>query len=127
LLLRVQKETERDDSEGLPSIMRPFGAALDSLGAGHHEDAESYYRAAIAATVNSPDLTRADRRRVATDLCARFAEAKELGLGAVASRPSLGASVAAMPVDEALAQGEPEIAEFVSDGRAGWSPAALGE
>lgn len=127
LLLRIQKETERDDWEGLTSIMTPFGAAISALGAGHYEDADSYYRAALAATVNSPDLTQADRRRVAAELLRRFDEAKDLGLGAVSAWPSFGAGVASMLVDEALALGAPEIGEFVPGAQSGWSPSPLGE
>jgi hypothetical protein len=64
LLLRVQKETERDDWEGLTSFMQPFNAAIDALGENSLDWAESRYRAAIAAALKSDDLTRADRRRV---------------------------------------------------------------
>ncbi len=127
LLLRVQKETDRDDWEGLTSIMTPFGAAISALGAGHREDADSYYRAALTATVKSPDLTQADRRRVAVELLRRFEEAKDLGLRAVSTWPPFATSVATMPVDEALELGDPDIAEFVPGSQSGWSPSALGE
>jgi hypothetical protein len=126
VLLRVQKETERDDWEGLTSIMQPFGAAINALGLGHREDAESYYRSALTATINSPDLTKADRRRVAEELSKRFEEAKDLGLGAVSAWPPFADAVASISVDEALAEGEPQMAEFVPD-QTGWSPSALGE
>lgn len=127
LLLRIQKETVRDDWEGLTAIMTPFGTAIESLGAGETERADSYYRTAIAAAISSPDLTQADRRRVAEVLKQRFAEAKDLGLGGVTAWSSLTDDIAAIPVGEALAQGEPELAEFLPPEAAGWSPASPGD
>jgi hypothetical protein len=127
MLLRVQKESVRDDWEGLTAIMEPFNTAIKALGAGHQEWAESSYRAAIAAVLSSADLTQADRRRVAQVLHERFEDVKGLGLGAVDTGPSLTAAVAAIPVDEALAKGQPDIAEFLTQDPAGWAPSSPGD
>jgi hypothetical protein len=127
LLLRIQKETVRDDWEGLSAIMTPFSTAIEALGTGDTDRADSYYRTAIAAAVSSRDLTQADRRRVAEVLKQRFAEAKDLGLGAATAWPSLTDDVAAIPVDEALAQGEPDLCEFLPRDDTGWSPASPGQ
>jgi hypothetical protein len=126
MLFRVQKETVRDDWEGLTSIMEPFKTAVDALGTGEQERADSFYRSAIAAAISSLDLTQADRRRVAQVLKQRFDEAKSLGLGAVETWGSIQKGIAAIPVDEALAQGEPDISEFLSKDSYGWSPSAPG-
>jgi hypothetical protein len=127
LLLRVQKETERDDWEGLASFMRPFEAAVRELSLGHSEAAESYYRAALAAALSSADLTRADKWRVAKVLEARYGEMGSLGLGAIPAWGSFTAAVDAIPVDQALALGLPDIAEFLSADGSSWSPSGLGE
>jgi hypothetical protein len=127
MLLRVQKETVRDDWEGLTAFMQPFYTAIKELAAGHLEWADSSYRAAIAAVLSSPDLTQADRRRVAQVLYERFEDAKQLGLGAVTTWPSFTAAVAAIPVEEALVQGPPDITEFLTQDSAGWAPSAPGD
>lgn len=127
LLLRVQKETERDDWEGLASFMQPFEAAVRELGLGHREAGESYYQAALAAALTSADLTRADKRRVAEVLQDRFREAGSLGLGAVPVWESFTAAVKAIPVDEALGRGVPDITEFLAGQATDWSPSGLSE
>lgn len=127
MLLRVQKETVRDDWEGLTSFMQPFDTSIKELSAGRREWADASYQVAIAAVLSSADLTRADRRRVARVLFERFQEAKDLGLGAAPAWGSLTADVEAIPVEEALAQGSPDISEFLPGDSAGWSPSGLGE
>ena len=124
LLFRVQKETIRDDWEGLVSIMGPFEAAIDALGDGAPELADARFRAALAATLKSPDLTQADRRRVSQVLSERFQLAKD-GLGAIPTWPSLTADIAAIDVDVALAQGEPDITEFLPRQASAWLPDGL--
>jgi hypothetical protein len=126
MLFRVQKETVRDDWEGLTSIIEPFNTAIDALREGEQQRADSYYRTAIAAAISSLDLTQADRRRVAQVLKQRFDDAKNLGLGAVEAQGALQEEIAAIPLDEALAQGEPDISEFLPEGPDGWSPSVLG-
>ncbi|HET9897052.1 MAG TPA: hypothetical protein VFQ44_19125 [Streptosporangiaceae bacterium] len=127
LLLRIQKETKRDDWEGLTSIMQPFGAAIAALGDGRPDVARTCYGTAIAEVIKSPDLTQADRQRVSRTLFKRFESARELGLGATATWPSFAKQIAEIPVDEALAAGEPELAEFLPRDSAGWSPSGLAE
>lgn len=114
LLLRIEKRTERDDWEGLGSIMDPFNSALEALGDDEKERAESLYRSALAAAMRSPDLTIADRRRVAQGLKARYEEVKDLGLGAVDTMSSIGDAIrSTMTADDALALGEPSFEQLL--------------
>jgi hypothetical protein len=127
MLFRIQKETVRDDWEGLTSIMEPFGEALRALGTGESVRADTLLRVAIAAAISSPDLTQADRRRVAMVMRQRFGDARDLGLGGVAVGASFRESIESIPVDQALAQGAPEIAEFLPGNPYEWSPSGLGD
>jgi len=127
MLLRAQKETVRDDWEGLASFTWPFEAAIKEISLGHQDSADFHYRAAMAAVLSSADLTQADRRRFAEVLRDRFSQARDLGLGAAPVWGPLAADVAAIPVEEALGQGEPEITEFLPEARTGWSPSGLGD
>src|SRR6202022_1356490 len=65
MLLRIESRVERDDWDALETIQTPFQGALEALGGGESERAESMFRRAIATALQSPDLTRTDRRRVA--------------------------------------------------------------
>jgi hypothetical protein len=127
LLLRVQKETKRDDWEGLTSFMKPFEAAVRERSLGHKKGADSHYRAALAAALSSADLTQADKYRVAKVLEKRYGEAGSLGLGAIPAWGSFTAAVDAIPVDEALGRRLPDITEFLPADGSGWSPSGLGE
>ena len=115
ILLHIEKRPDRDDWEGFPSIIDPFNNALTALGDDQRERADSLLRVAVATVLQSPDLTAVDRRRVATALRDRYHEALDLGLAA--ARPEESASLAelverAMPVNEAVALGEPSLEEL---------------
>ena len=116
LLLRLEKRSERDDWEGLSTIMDPFSVALSALGDGARSRADALLRVAIVAVLNSPELTTADRRRVGTALRDRFQEALELGLGASRDEaaPRLTDLVARGPsVEQAAAMGAPALEELL--------------
>ncbi len=127
MLLRIQKETERDDWEGITSIMQPFGAAIAALGDGRLKEARAWYSKAHGAAFNSIDLTQADRYRVVATMRKRFEGARDLGLGAVATWPSFAEQLAEIPVNEALAAGQPKITDFLEGDEAGWTPSGLAE
>lgn len=114
MLFRIENRVERDDWEGLTSIQEPFRKAIEALGTGETERAESFLRTAIATALLSPDLTKADRSRAARALKDEFEAAQELGLGAVPREmPDLNQVMQrAISVDQALALGEPTFEEL---------------
>jgi hypothetical protein len=119
MLLRFDIESSRDDFNQLTSIGTPFSAALDSLAAGDSDEADSRYREAIRAVIGAPELTKADRRRVATLLKEEFDAMKQqlggAGLRAAVSEFELQTYMnqRAMPLEEARRAEEPEYDEFV--------------
>jgi hypothetical protein len=125
MLFRVENREQRDDMDGLTNIRGPFNESISALVNGDDERAKTLLRAAIAAAMTSPDLTKADRRRVAQAMKDEFDETqkvtattreavKEIGK----ETPSGGISdlnramQRAMPVNEALALGEPTFEEI---------------
>jgi len=112
ILLRVEGRTARDDMEGLTSIEEPRQRALDALAKGQKEVAQHELSLAQAAAINCPELTRADRRRTFAGLKQEFEEMG--GAGAVPGPAlALGELIErVMPVDQALALGEPTMAEL---------------
>lgn len=118
MLFRVEARRERDDWEALTDIKGPFDQAITALGNGAQETAETFIRVAIANTLTSRDLTRADRSRVARALKSDFEEAKGEGLGAVREdeHSITGVMERAIPSDEALALGQPTLEELFAGG-----------
>jgi hypothetical protein len=115
MLFRIEVRSERDDWEGLAAIVDPFNEAVEALGAGENERAETFFRKALATAAVSPDLTAADRRRVTEALKERFDEIKGAGLGAVDVDTTFGDVVRrTMSVDDALAAGEPDLEELTA-------------
>jgi hypothetical protein len=82
MLFRIEGRVERDDWEGLENIQTPFQGALEALGSSEPQRAEALYKRAMATALQSPDLTRTDRRRVAQALKEEYDAARSLGLGA---------------------------------------------
>ena len=70
----------------------------------------------MAEALRSPDLTQADRIRVARTVEGGVRPAKELGLGAIrVDRPTLTTAMArSISSDQALALGEPTYADLFS-------------
>jgi hypothetical protein len=128
MLFRVENRDQRDDMDGLANIRGPFNDALSSLVNGENERANTLMRSAISAALTSPDLTKADRRRVAQAMKDEFDEAQKMMLP-VKEAPTRGATRGeevraaktasfsramkrAMSVDEAFALGEPTFEEM---------------
>jgi hypothetical protein len=116
MLFRIERRTDRDDWDELASIREPFEKALEALADGESERADAQLKAALVATLQSHDLTRADRRRVAEAVKDRYDEACDLGLGAAPDRPfSLTETLGRIGEPEhALALGELTLEELLS-------------
>ncbi len=102
----------------LKSIEEPYGKFFDALSDGDMEEAANYKRATLIAAVRSPDLTRADRRRVAMALKEELSDFEDMGLGAIGGdQQDLNEVIAkrAMSVDHAMALGEISLAELLDD------------
>jgi hypothetical protein len=63
MLFRIEGRAERDDWR-LKNIAEPLDKALEALAEGDAKKADACQKAAITAALLSPDLVRADRRRV---------------------------------------------------------------
>lgn len=86
VLFRVERRDKRDDWDQLPSIQEPYKNVLKALQSGNVEEAKTHLKAAIAAALEAPELTKkVDRRRVVTQLREKF-EADKADLGAAATR-----------------------------------------
>jgi len=119
MLFRIESREQRDDMDGLTNISVPFNEAISALLNGESERAHTLLRVAIVAAMTSPDLTRVDRRRVVQALKDEFDEVqntktstrgKAIAAGEV---PDLNTVMKrAMPVEEALALGEPTFEEI---------------
>lgn len=116
MLFRIEKRAERDDWEGLLAIRDPYNKALDALEQQNAQRAETFLRVAVAEALRSPDLTQADRIRVARTVKEEFDQAKELGLGAIrVDRPTLTTAMArSISPDQALALGVPDFDDLFS-------------
>ena len=114
MLFRIESRVERDDWSSLSSIAEPFNKAIEALGAGETEKAQSFLRTAIVVALQSSDLTRADRNRVVKAIKEAFDEAKNSGLGVVAGESITldKVMVRAMDADSALAESEPNLEEL---------------
>lgn len=118
MLFYMECLEERDDWEALSSIQEPFKRAKEALGNGDEKGAESFLRTAITATLLSSDLTKADRIRVVGALKEAYKEAKDAGLGAVATHSTSLKEVInsfAIPVGQALQEREPTFSEVFAN------------
>jgi hypothetical protein len=86
LLFKIERRQERDDWDSLTTIQKPFADARRALRDRNDERAEDLIREAVLLALESPDLTRADRARVAQQVKSDFDAARAAGLGAVAMR-----------------------------------------
>jgi hypothetical protein len=115
LLFRLEVTEVGPDYKSLTSISGPMRAASDALALQETDKADGFYRAAIVAAHEAPELTTADRSRVKTQLKNDYQALKEdLGFaGLVGSEYDLTARMKlAKSVDEALVDGEPSWAEL---------------
>lgn len=87
MLLRFETRQERDDWESLTSINDPWTKAinalseLDASGNPKVADADLMARIAIAAALNSIDLTTQDKPRIARTIRDKYTEYKDMLLG----------------------------------------------
>lgn len=147
MLFRIESREERDDMDGLTNISKPFNEAISAQLFGEEERAKTLLRTSIVAAMTSPDLTRADRRRVAQAMKDSFdsdlnfmtgtikregpafplseplfslslrtlecGEPKWEGVKVIAEISNLNRAMQrAMPVEKALALGEPSFEEI---------------
>lgn len=118
MLLRIEGRETRDDYRRLKSIEEPYNKFFDALSDGDMEEAANWKRATLIAAARSPDLTRADRRRVAMALKEELSDFENMGLGAIGGdEQDLNKVIAtrAMSVDHAAALGEISLAELFDD------------
>ena len=101
MLLRFETRQERDDWESLTSINDPWTKAinalseLDASGNPKVADADLMARIAIAAALNSIDLTTQDKPRIARTIRDKYTEYKDMLLGV--SAPTAKSLVAPAP------------------------------
>jgi hypothetical protein len=75
MVFRIEARTERDDWAGLKTVIEARDEALKAIAADN--DADSAIKRTIFLVRTSPDLTRADRKRVADALKSEFDEARQ--------------------------------------------------
>jgi hypothetical protein len=118
MLFYIECLEERDDWEALSSIQVPFERAIEALGSGDEVGAKSFLSTAITAARLSSNLTKADRIRVVGALKTAYQEAKDAGLGAIATGSSNLKEVVnsyAISVGQALQEREPTLSEMLAD------------
>jgi hypothetical protein len=110
MLFRVESRTERDDWMGLTTIIEARDEALKEISEGD-DQADAAIKRTLFLVRTSPDLTRADRARVANTLKAEFDEAKQ-GFEADSDFELVVERASRIGVDEALQQPQPTLAEL---------------
>lgn len=111
MLFRIEARTERDDWMGLTTIIQSRDEALKALAEGNSEQADTAVKRTIYLVRTSPDLTRADRKRVADALKAEFDEAKEGFESKADFKSVIERRAMAVGVDEALSGDESPLEE----------------
>lgn len=115
MLFRIEGRTERDDWMGLTPIIQARDEALKALADGNNDQADAAIKRAIFLVRTSPDLTAADRKRVAAAVKTEYEEAKS-GFESVEREIVPFESVVRrslrIGVDEALGEPEPTIQEI---------------
>ncbi|AUX48204.1 uncharacterized protein SOCE26_097350 [Sorangium cellulosum] len=126
MLLRLELFTERDDWDQLESIAEPYAAMLDALAEGDKGRAESSLRQAIVAALKAPELSQADRRRVAEALKKRYIESQSAlqlpvfsGMDGATFSEAGGAGLGALlrdapPAEEAAREGALSLKEALA-------------
>jgi hypothetical protein len=110
MLFRIERVAERDDWDSLASIATPFRDALTALTHGNPVVADAHVRRAMLEAWTSPDLTRADRTRVCTEIRRNYQDARNLGLGLEHATPTLAVAMAgAVPIAQHVQAQPPSI------------------
>ena len=118
MLFRIEVTEQGPDYKNLSTIQDQMKAASKSLLDGDADKAGAYYRAAIVAAHEAPELTNADRTRMKLQLKDDFAKLKnDLGFsGLVGHEFDLSESMArAIPVARALEMGDPSFGELFAE------------
>ena len=110
MLFRVEARTERDDWIGLTNIIEARDEALKEISDGDGQ-ADTAIKRTLFLVRTSPDLTRADRARVASTLKSEFDEAKK-GFESDSDFELVIERASRIGVDEALQQPQPTLAEL---------------
>jgi hypothetical protein len=109
LLFYLEGRIERDDWR-LKNIQEPLEGAVAAYATGEQEKGDTLRKVALLAAFTSPDLTVADRKRVALAIKQELDEAKSLGLGATGGEPrELKEVMAARAISRAQAANTPDI------------------
>jgi hypothetical protein len=77
LMLEIERAESRGDWESLTSIAKPLAKAHEFLDDDKSVDAIAFFRAAIIATRQTNDLTRADKQRAIRDIRSQMAMATQ--------------------------------------------------
>lgn len=85
LLFRVEVRTEKDDWTSLKNIQDAYQESLRYLSDEEQDKAELAIKRALVLARTSPDLTRADRNRIAKAMRDEYEQAKSQGMAAVPS------------------------------------------
>src|SRR5690349_24234172 len=104
MLFRIESRTERDDWMGLTNIIKARDEALKDISE-ENDQADAAIKRTMFLVRTSPDLTRADRKRVADALKTDFEEAKE-GLESTGDFEVVAQRATRMDVNVALSQTE---------------------
>ena len=115
MLFRIESRTERDDWMGLMTIVQSRDEALKAISEANSEQADTAIKRTIYLVRTSPDLTRADRKRVADALKAEFDEAKEGFESKADLKDVIERRALTMDVDEALSRPESLIEEVFGE------------
>ena len=112
MLFRVEVFDKRDDWEQLTAIQNPFQAAIRALhNTSDTSQAIHYLRTALLEASQSPELTKADRRRVVDSLKEQFEQAKKdfsVDAAFTGKPPTLKQAMKyAIPIKEALKKPQP--------------------
>jgi hypothetical protein len=75
MLLHVEVFEERDDWDGLQTIIAPLERSIQAVAERKMDDAKEALNQAVAAALLAPELTNADRRRVVDQVKGRYREA----------------------------------------------------
>lgn len=115
LLFRLETSGTRDDLDGLAEISTSIAEAEDAAQRDDMEEARSWLRKAKMSAWRSPDLTKADRKRLPGAIEAQFVDFLKVhglagdGAGVDASSATLSERVAATPASDALTVDDVEV------------------
>lgn len=122
MLIHVEGREDRDDVNEIRAITDPFNEALSAAQRGDAARANALYSVVVDAVLRTPELTRADRRRVGEQLKEEF-DAYTAGFARAGATRSLtkgydlGRQLArhAMSAEQAAGLPEPSYADLLPE------------